>query len=141
MTTILLDRIDDSFHFRAQNELGNTLEIDADQSIGGHNQGMRPMQLLLAAIGSCSVFDMIYLLRKQRQPVEDVKIKVDGKRANGSPAPWEHIHMHFSFYGNLKEDKVAKAVKQGVEKYCSVGLMLEKTAKITYSFEIFPGKQ
>jgi putative redox protein len=136
MTTILLDRLDDAFHFRATNEMGNTLDIDADPGIGGHNQGMRPMQLLLAAIGSCSVFDMIYLLRKQRQPVDDVKIRVEGHRADGTPAPWEHIAMHFIFYGDLKEEKVAKAVQQGVEKYCSVGLMLEKTAKISYTHEI-----
>ncbi len=136
MTAIYIDRLDQDFHFEARNELGNTIEIDADPKIGGHNLGMRPMQLLLAAIGSCSVFDMLYLLKKQRQKVEDIKVKVIGERAEGVPSPWNKIEMHFIFYGKLNPEKVKKAVHQGVEKYCSVGLMLEKTAKISWTFEI-----
>lgn len=136
MTTIYIDRLDQDFHFEARNEHGNTIEIDADPKIGGHNLGMRPMQLLLAAIGSCSVFDMVYLLKKQRQQVEDVKVKVVGDRADGVPSPWNKIEMHFIFYGKLNPEKVKKAVQQGVEKYCSVGLMLEKTAKISWTYEI-----
>jgi putative redox protein len=135
-TIIKLKRIDKDYLFEAHNENGNEILIDADPSIGGHNAGMRPMQLLLAGIGSCSVFDMILLLKKQRQPIEDIEIEVVGERSKGVPAPWETITMTFVFYGNLKEEKVAKAVQQGVEKYCSVGLMLEKMAKINYSYRI-----
>jgi putative redox protein len=136
MTTIYIDRMDQDFHFVAHNEHGNRIEVDADPKIGGHNLGMRPMQLLLSAIGTCSVFDMIYLLRKQRQKVDDVKIKVTGGRGEGVPSPWNSIDMHFIFYGNLNPEKVKMAVERGVEKYCSVGFMLEKTAKISWSFEI-----
>jgi putative redox protein len=140
MTTIYIDRLDQHFHFAAHNEHGNTIEVDADPKIGGHNLGMRPMQLLLTAIGTCSVFDMIYLLKKQRQKVEDIKVKVVGDRADGVPSPWKSIDMHFTFYGKLNHEKVKKAVQQGVEKYCSVGLMLEKTAKISWTYEIIEPK-
>lgn len=135
-TVILLNRIDQAYHFEAINPQGNTIELDAAADIGGSNKGFRPMETLLAAIASCSVFDMILILNKQRQNLLDVKIKVSGWKENTVPSPWKKIHMHFVFYGKLNTEKVGKAVHRGVEKYCSVGKMLEKSAEITYSYEI-----
>jgi putative redox protein len=136
---INLKRLDDAFHFEASNEDGRTVHLDAAEAIGGHNKGMRPMQLLLAAIGSCSVFDMLIILKKQRQDVKDVQISVHGDREKDAiPSPFTDIQMHFTFFGDLDEEKVKKAVQMGVEKYCSVGAMLEKTAKITYTYQIKP---
>ena len=134
---IKIDRLNDAFHFEASNEDGRSVLIDAAESIGGHNQGMRPMQLLLAAIGTCSIFDTLVILKKQKQIVEDIKIEVEGFREPGAvPSPFTSIHMKFIFWGELKPEKVEKALQKGVEKYCSVGVMLEKTAKVTHSFEI-----
>ncbi len=134
---IEINRLDDAFHFEAKNEDGKTLQVDAAEAIGGHNAGMRPMQLLLSAIGTCSVFDMLIILKKQRQEVKDVKISVTGEREpNAVPAPFTEIDMKFTFFGNLDADKVQKAVTMGVEKYCSVGATFDKSIKISYSFEI-----
>lgn len=138
MMTIAINRLDDAFHLEAANEDGRSVQIDAAPAIGGHNAGMRPMQLLLAAIGSCSVFDVLLILKKQRQDVRDVKITVTGKRADTVPAPFTGIDLHFTFFGDLKSEKVAQAVRLGVENYCSVGATLDKTVKVTYSFTIQP---
>jgi len=139
MMTIEINRLDDAFHFEAINEEGRSVHLDAATDIGGKNQGMRPMQLLLAAIGTCSVFDMLVILKKQRQEVKDVKITVTGERAkNVTPSPFTDIKMHFRFWGNLEEEKVKRAVELGVEKYCSVGEMLKHTAAISYTYEIIP---
>ncbi len=135
---IELTRLDDAFHFEAANEDGRTIHIDAAPAIGGHNAGMRPMQLLLAAIGSCSVFDVLLILKKQRQDVRDVKITVTGERADAVPAPFTGIDLHFTFFGDLKSEKVAQAVRLGVENYCSVGATLDKTVQVSYSFTIEP---
>ncbi|MEO6037383.1 MAG: OsmC family protein [Saprospiraceae bacterium] len=136
---IQINRLDDAFHFEAINEDGRTVQVDAATAIGGHNAGLRPMQLLLVAIGTCSLIDILLILKKQRQDVKDVKITVHGDREqNVVPAPFTSIDMQFTFFGELKPEKVEKALRLGVTKYCSVGVMLEKTAKITYSFDIQP---
>ena len=95
------------------------------------------MQLLLAGIGGCSAIDVISILRKQRQPLDDIKITVNGEReANKVPSLFTDIHLHYDLFGDLDEQKVKRAVALSVDQYCSVGKMLEKASKITYDFTI-----
>lgn len=137
MIKIELERLNDAFHMEARNELGNTVHIDGSPDIGGTNQGMRPMQLVLAAMGGCSSIDIINILKKQKQPLKDVKVTVTGEREKDViPSLFTDVHIHFRFYGDLDPDKVQKAVILGVDKYCSVAKTLEPKAKITHSFEI-----
>jgi putative redox protein len=140
MTKIELNRLNDAFHFAAANDDGNTVHLDASTDIGGAHQGMRPMQMMLAAMGGCSAIDIINILRKQRQDLQDMKITVTGERQKEVvPALYETVHAHYRFFGNLDRDKVEKAINLSIEKYCSVSRTMEKAgAKITYSFEIIP---
>jgi putative redox protein len=137
MVKIEIGRLNDGFHMEATNEQGKTIQMDASPDVGGTNQGMRPMQVLLAAMGGCSTIDVINILKKQRQDLKDIKITVTGEREKDVvPSLYTEVHAHFKLYGDLDRDKVEKAVTLSVEKYCSVVKTLEKTAKVTYSFEI-----
>src|SRR6478609_4458405 len=129
MIKVEINRLNDGFHMEAVNEQGNALQMDASPDIGGTNQGMRPMQLLLAAFGGCSSIDVISILKKQRQDLKDIKVTVTGEREpNVEPSLYTEVHAHFKLYGNLDRDKVEKAISLSVEKYCSVAKTLEKTA-------------
>lgn len=137
MIKIEINRLNDAFHVEAQNEQGNTVHMDASPEIGGQGKGMRPMQMLLAAMGGCSVIDVVSILKKQRQDLKDVKVTVTGEREKDvTPSLYTEVHAHFRLYGNIDKDKAEKAVSLSVEKYCSVARTLEKTAKVTYSFEV-----
>jgi putative redox protein len=137
MIKIEINRLNDSFHMEAVNEQGNALQMDASPEIGGTNQGMRPMQLLLAAFGGCSSIDLVNILKKQKQPLKDLKVTVTGERQQDVvPSLYTEVHAHFRLFGNLDKDKVQKAVSLSVDKYCSVAKTLEKSAKVTFSFEV-----
>lgn len=137
MIKVELSRIDQDFHMEAVNEAGNKIQMDAGPADGGHELGFRPMQLLLAAFGGCSSIDLINILRKQREPLNDLKITVTGEREKGAiPSLYTEVHAHFRLYGNINPEKAERAVQLSVDKYCSVAKTLEKTAKVTYSFEI-----
>ena len=136
---IELNRLNDGFHLEATNEQGNTVHLDASPDIGGTGNGMRPMQMLLAAFGGCATIDVISILKKQKQPLRDIKITVTGEREKDAvPSLFVEAHVHFRVYGNLDADKVERAVSLSVEKYCSVGKTLSYKAKISHSFEILP---
>ena len=139
MVKIELHRLNDSFHMQAVNEQGKSVEMDASPDIGGGNLAMRPMQMLLAALGGCSAIDVVNILRKQRQELKDLKISITGEREKDAiPSLYTEVHAHFKLYGDVDRDKAAKAVALSMEKYCSVAKTLEKSATITYSFEIIP---
>ncbi|MCB0638740.1 MAG: OsmC family protein [Lewinella sp.] len=134
---VTLRRIDQDFHMQAANEDGLTVESDGSPSIGGHNLAMRPMQMVLAALGSCSSIDVIHLLNKQRQPLDHIELDVTGQRAEGQvPAVFTDIHVHYRLYGALDEKKVERACRLSMEKLCSVSKMLEKAVKITWDYEV-----
>lgn len=134
---ITLQRSNDSVRFEGSNEAGNTVTVEGSPNIGGEGQGMRPMELLLVSLASCSSMDVVTMLKKMRQPLEDIRVQVDGHRATDQvPAVFTQIHLHFTFKGDLRPDRVEEALRLSVEKYCSVGRMLDKTATITYDWEM-----
>ncbi len=121
----------------ATNERGNTIHIDGAPAAGGENKGFRPMELLAAGAGSCSSIDIITILGKQHQELIDIQVEVTAEREQDTvPSLFTSIHLHYNLKGNLERKKVEKAIALSLGKYCSVAKILEKTAKITHSFEI-----
>ncbi|MFN5648934.1 MAG: OsmC family protein [Sphingobacteriales bacterium] len=106
---------------------GHTIKIDIPADQGGHGNGFRPMQTMLAALCGCSSVDVVSILKKQRQPLEDLIIKVDGERQHGvEPALWEKIHLLFQLKGDVDPAKANRAVQLSMEKYCSVAETLRR---------------
>ena len=133
---VTLQRLNDAVHFEAKNEDGNTIHLDGSPEVGGEGKGVRPMQALLMSLAGCSSIDVVSLLKKMRQPLEDMRVEVNGERVDAVPAVFDKIHLQFFLKGKLDEAKVAKAIGMSVEKYCSVARMLDKAAEITWGFEI-----
>jgi putative redox protein len=132
-----LNRVDGDFHFAALGSDKVAVHIDGAAAIGGTHAGARPMELILMGLGGCSAIDVILILKKSRQVVEDLRIVVKGQREeDANPSPFLKIHINFIFKGKLKPEKVETAIRLSMEKYCSVTAMLEKTANITWGFDI-----
>lgn len=132
-----LQRVDGDFHFQAVGGDKVGVHIDAAAAIGGTNAGARPMELILMGLGGCSAIDIILILKKARQVIEDFRIVVEGQReVDANPSPFLKIHIRYILKGKLKKEKVEQAIQLSMEKYCSVTTMLEKTADITWSCEI-----
>lgn len=135
MTTVKvnLNRLNDAYHFEATNQDNVKINIDASPDVGGMNLGFRPMQLILAAIGGCGAIDIVTILKKQRQEIEDFQIEVTGEREDVETySLYRKIHLHFKLKGKIEQGKAERAVQLSVDKYCSVAKTLEPTAKITY---------
>ena len=131
-------RRNDAVHFVAETGSGGRVPIDGSPTIGGQGLGARPMELLLSALGGCTGIDVVGILAKQRQPVEDLPVTVEGERGPGEPAVFTRIHVHFAVRGPTDERAVARAVELSMEKYCSVARTLEHTAAIEYAYTLEP---
>ena len=135
MTEITLKRIA-GYKFEARNASGKTAILDGPAKIGGGEDGLRPMELLLIGLAGCSSFDILHMLHKGKQDVADMDVSVRGERADAIPAVFTGIHVHFKVWGNISPKRLEQAVQSSMEKYCSVAAMLGKTAKITHSHEL-----
>ncbi|HHS94968.1 MAG TPA: hypothetical protein ENJ45_00135 [Phaeodactylibacter sp.] len=116
--------------FTASNKAGHSIQLSGDDSAVG------PMQAVLMAAAGCSTIDIVMILKKMRQEVRHIEVEVEGTRREEIPRVYTDIHLHYKVYGKVKEKKMERAVALSLEKYCSVVLMLEKTAKISSSFSI-----
>ena len=133
---ITIDQLNET-HMEAANEEGGRIRMDGSRSIGGIEGGFSPMQLLLAAAGGCSAIDIIGILEKQKQELQDLQVEVKGNRQKKETySEFTTIHLHCIFTGSLDKRKVERAISLSLEKYCSVSKTLEKTADITHSYEI-----
>jgi putative redox protein len=111
--------------------------LDSTKTDGGEGSGFTPLQLLLAALGSCTGIDIVDILRKQRQQIDAVEISVSGMRVKEPPRVYNEIHVEYRIKGkDVSEKAVQHAIQLSEEKYCSVGVMLRAKAKISSSYVI-----
>ena len=130
---ISIARKDEHLHFEAENDRGNRVSIDG----GEHSKGMRPMELLLTSMASCSAFDAVLILEKQRQKIRDFRVKVSGVRPDeGAAKPFDSIHLIYILEGDIDRHKAERAIKLSVEKYCSVSATFRPETTITYEVNL-----
>jgi putative redox protein len=126
-----INRLNDHLLMEALNENGHKVLLD------GEDAAFRPMQLVLAAVGSCSTIDVVLILKKQREPLEDIQVVVEGARHEDKiPKTFKTINIHYILKGSVNPEKAKRAIELSMNKYCSVSEMLRATVEITYSFEI-----
>ncbi|MBK8047924.1 MAG: OsmC family protein [Anaerolineales bacterium] len=103
----------------------------------GEGPGVSPMQMLLLGVGGCTAIDMVDILTKQRQPLEDLEIEISAERAQDYPMAYTKMHIHYIFYGaGLDPHKVERAIELSVEKYCGAHATLAAGVDITHDHEI-----
>lgn len=134
---VTVQKLDKDQHMEAKNEEGGLIRMDGNTQIGGLEGGFSPMQLLLAGIGGCSAIDILGILEKQKQDLQDLRVEIDAdKQKKDTYSEFKTIHLKFIFTGNLNPKKVERAIDLSLNKYCSVSKALEKGSKITHSYEI-----
>lgn len=111
---------------------------ERDQSLvfSGNGSNVSPMEAVAMSLAACSSIDVEIILKKMRQPLVHFSVEVNAERADAIPGIFTKIHLIYKFTGNLSPDKVKRAIEMSMSTYCSVSKMIEKTAEISYDFEI-----
>ena len=123
--------------FVAESGSGHTLVLGRADGPDGRSLCPSPMELMLMGMGGCTAFDVVHILKKSREPVEDCVSELEAERAPADPKVFTRIHVHFIVKGRgLDPAKVDRAIRLSAEKYCSASIMIGKTATITHDFEI-----
>jgi putative redox protein len=115
---------------------------------GGHSvvlsgsddqDGVRPSEMLLVALASCSAVDVVEIMRKKRQPLTKLEVRIDGERDPDPPWPYRKITVAYHAQGEGLTDKaLSQAIQLSTEKYCSVAATVSGVADIETRFTILP---
>lgn len=133
-----MKRVNDAVHFEASASSSTVkVHIDGSPDIGGLGLGVRPMEMVLMALASCSSLDLVSILKKQKQGLKDFSVTVEGERREKIPTIFTKIHMTFNLRGTIDPVKADRAAELAIKKYCSVhDMLVAGGVEISYSIDI-----
>ena len=120
---------------------GHTVVMDAPEKSGGDDMAPIPKPFVLAALSGCTGMDIIALLRKSNNTIDELSMTVTGELSKQAPIQYISIHVLYIFKGDQRSKEAAfKAVMDSQEKYCGVSSMLKKAIPLTWEIN-FNGEQ
>jgi len=132
--TVTLDK---GMAFHGTADSGFTIKMDSHPSVGGDDDGFRPMELLLVGLGGCTAMDVVSILRKKRQEVSGFEVQLHADRAKDHPHVFTTITINYVIHGaGVDPQAVERAIELSATKYCSAHAMLSQSAEITSNYEI-----
>jgi putative redox protein len=124
--------------FEAVNAQGVSVRMDAHSE----NPSLTPMELVLMALAGCTGMDTADILRKKRQKVDSMEIRVRGTRTEDHPKVYTGIEVEYVVTGaNVDSEAVARSIDLSINKYCSVGAMLTPSVPIRTSFRVIASEE
>jgi putative redox protein len=132
-----ITRTNENVLFKIENPTGESAFIDGSEEFGGVQGGLRPMEMLLAAVATCSAFEVVRILKKQKQTITDFKIEVNGVRTKkGTSSPFSSIDITFLIRGQVELRKAERAVTISTDKYCSVRASLDPEIEVSHQVKV-----
>ena len=123
--------------FLAESGSGHGHLLGTSTGIDGRRLSASAMEFLLMGTGGCAAWDVVDILEKGRQSIENVEVEMEAERSDDLPKVFTKIHLHFVVTGQkVSPSKVERAISLSAEKYCSASAMMAKTAEVTHDFEI-----
>jgi len=123
--------------FTSRDRFGHSVTVDAPEEDGQPFDGFKPGELLLTSLAGCSGIDVVGILKRQRQRVTGVGIRVRGTQLPDPPWTWTDIELAYTVTGHgLTAAAVERAIHLSETKYCSVGATLSPQVSITSTYRI-----
>jgi putative redox protein len=134
--------LDHGMTFIGRSNSGFSVQMGTSPSVGGDDDGPRPMELLLMSLGGCTAMDVISILRKKRQEVTGFDVQLKAERSGGHPNVFTKIDIHYVVRGhNIADKAVARALELSETKYCPAQAMLSESVAIDLTYEIIEEEQ
>lgn len=128
----------DGMQFIATGDSGHAIVMDSSADVGGRDSAARPMEVLLMGLLGCTAMDVISILKKKRQPVQDFKVFATTERAAEHPKKYTKIHLEYVAYGDVDPKALARAVELSETTYCGAIATVRGVAEVTSSYRVEP---
>jgi len=99
--------------------------------------GVKPSEMLLVALASCTAVDVVEILEKKKINLSILEISATAEQDQDPPWTFRKIHLLYKVKGDgLTEKALQQAIELSETKYCSVAATIRGVAEITTSYEI-----
>jgi putative redox protein len=99
--------------------------------------GMKPSELMLVALASCTSVDVVEILSKKKLDLRGLEVAVSAEQDKEPPWAFRKIHLNYLISGSGISTKDAEqAIQLSQDKYCSVAATLRGVAQITWDYTI-----
>lgn len=115
---------------------GHEVAMDAIPEVGGHDSAARPMEVFLIGLMGCTAMDVIGVLKKKRQDVQDFKIFATFERSPEHPKKYTSIHLEYVAYGEVDMKALERAIELSETTYCSAIATVRGVASVTHSCRV-----
>ncbi len=123
--------------FAGTADTGFQVPLGADPSVGGDNDGFRPMELMAISLAGCTAMDVISILQKKRQQVTGFEVRVHSENATDYPRVFTKMDVAYIITGKeIDQAAVKRAIELSVTKYCPAQAMLRKSVEINHSHQV-----
>jgi putative redox protein len=117
---------------------GYQLPLGTDKSVGGDEDGFRPMELIATGLAGCTAMDVVSILTKKRQDVTAFEIQVHAERAENHPKVFTHAIIDYIVTGHgVGETAVVRSIELSATRYCPAQAMLGKVFPIEIHYSIY----
>ena len=119
--------------FVVESASGHTAEVD-EAPIFGDDDGMRPTEMLLGALGTCTGLNAVLLLRKFKQPLKSLEVRVEGEQEQEWPRAFKKIEITFvlGWDGKHDNEQVDSALDMACNRYCPIHATLSRGTRIEH---------
>jgi putative redox protein len=119
--------------FDIESASGHTASVD-EAPIFGDDEAMRPTEMLLGALGSCTGLNAVLLLKKFKQPLKSLEVEVEGEQEEEWPRRFTKIEITFVLGWDGKHDKeqVQQALDLACNRYCPIHATLSHGTEISH---------
>ena len=123
--------------FTGSNPSGQEVYISNEKDEQGKRTGFSPIQLLALGLGTCSGMDVVSIMQKKRQEIQDFDVKVNYERRKEHPTIWSEVNVQYIVTGKeIDPAALERSIQLSVENYCAAYGMLSKSVEITTSYKI-----
>lgn len=100
--------------------------------------GASPMSILLSGVAGCTAMDVLSILQKKRQQVDQMEVEIIGERAETPPMVYTEVDITYRLLGqNIDAAAVERAIELSQTKYCSASIIFHRAGiQIRTHYEI-----
>src|SRR5919198_257042 len=132
MADVTLAWTGDRLQFVGTTSYGDDVLVGGDEA----GPGAKPSDLVPMSLAACTAYDVVEILRKQRQDLQRMEVTVHSTQDPDPPWTFRAMHLRFVLTGDVDTRKAEKAIALAESKYCATAATLRPVVEITHDVQV-----